>query len=509
VANGSAKVTASIDGVSGSASITVAQEVATVKVTPTAHTLVSLGETAQLTASTEDANRNSISGKTFTWSSSDESVATVSSSGMVTAVANGAATVTAMTDGVGGAADVTVAQEVASVAVTPATADLASLGETAQLAAGALDANGNTIPDKTFAWSSSDETVATISTSGMVTSVANGAATITATTDGVDGTADITVAQEVATVTVAPDAARPASVGETVQLAASAQDANDNAITRGTFTWASSDESVAMVSSSGLVTAVADGSATVTASTDGVSDSASITVAQEVATVEVTPAADTLVSLEETVQLSGAAFDANDNAVSDKTFTWKSTDEGVATVDAFGVAIAVGNGSTTISATTDGVSGSASLMVTAPQSDLVPLSLARSPTSGSPGTTVNVSFTVDNQAAGLAIISVPSLAGGANQAVSQDVTIPAEQSAGAYYIWVILDVNSTANQSDESNDYASTSFTVTAPQSDLVPLSLARSPTSGSPGTTVNVSFTVDNQAAGRSTTPRNGGNKS
>ena len=85
---------------------------------------------------------------------------------------------------------------------TPASAALVSLGETVQLTANALDANGNTISGKTFTWSSSDESLAIVSSSGEVTAVANGSVTITATTDGVNGTATILVDQAVASVVV-------------------------------------------------------------------------------------------------------------------------------------------------------------------------------------------------------------------------------------------------------------------------------------------------------------------
>ena len=72
---------------------------------------------------------------------------------------------------------------VASVAVTPSTATLVSFGETVQLAATASDASGNAISGKTFTWSSSDENMATVSSSGEVAAVANGSVTITATTE--------------------------------------------------------------------------------------------------------------------------------------------------------------------------------------------------------------------------------------------------------------------------------------------------------------------------------------
>ena len=82
---------------------------------------------------------------------------------------------------------------VVSVVVTPSGATLESIGETLQLNASALDVIGNTIPDKTFTWLSSNENSVTVSSSGLVTAVAVGSATITATTDGVSGTAFVIV----------------------------------------------------------------------------------------------------------------------------------------------------------------------------------------------------------------------------------------------------------------------------------------------------------------------------
>ena len=82
---------------------------------------------------------------------------------------------------------------VVSVVVTPSTAALESIGATRQLSASALDLIGNTISDKTFTWSSSNENSVTVSSSGLVTAVAVGSATITATTDRVSGTAFVIV----------------------------------------------------------------------------------------------------------------------------------------------------------------------------------------------------------------------------------------------------------------------------------------------------------------------------
>ena len=170
-----------------------APTVASVVVTPSTATLVSLGETVQLNASAQDASGNSISGKTFTWSSSDESVATVNASGLVLAIANGATTITATTDGVQDSASLTVAQEASQIVVTPFAARLVTIGLTIQLAASASDARGNPTPPQPLTWSSSDQNVATVSATGLVSAVAPGSVTVTANAGGVSGSATIDV----------------------------------------------------------------------------------------------------------------------------------------------------------------------------------------------------------------------------------------------------------------------------------------------------------------------------
>ena len=172
--------------------------VASVVVTPSTATLVSLGETVELNASALDAGGTVVSGKSFVWSSPDETIATVSVSGLVTAVADGPVTISATTDNVSGSAAVTVGQVVTSVVVTPSTPTLVSLGETVQLSASALDASGNAASGKSFVWASPDEAIATVSVSGLVTAVADGAVTISATTDNVSGSAAVSVAQAAA-----------------------------------------------------------------------------------------------------------------------------------------------------------------------------------------------------------------------------------------------------------------------------------------------------------------------
>ena len=250
----------------------------TVTVSPATAELTALGATVQLSAEVRDQNGAVMSGATVTWASSDDAAATVSTSGLVTAVANGSATITATAGSASGSATVTVAQEVSAVAVAPAETTIAALGDTLRLTAEALDANGNAVAGSEFSWESGDAAVATVDASGLVTAVANGDATITATSGSVSGNATVTVAQEASTVTVTPTEASIAALGDTLRLAAEALDANGNAVAGSEFSWESSDAAVATVDASGLVRGAGEGTATITATAGDVSGTSEITV---------------------------------------------------------------------------------------------------------------------------------------------------------------------------------------------------------------------------------------
>lgn len=100
-------------------------KVASVVVTPADLSFLSFGDTATLSATAKNAGGDPISGRSFTWGSSDENVVTVNSTGLVTALADGTATVSASTGGVSGSASVEVTQEGARLAfqVQPGTAE--------------------------------------------------------------------------------------------------------------------------------------------------------------------------------------------------------------------------------------------------------------------------------------------------------------------------------------------------------------------------------------------------
>ncbi len=167
----------------------------------------------------------------------------------------------------------------------------------------------------------------------------------------------------VAQVEVNPAVHTLRAIGQTLQCTAVAKDANGNTIDGQTFTWTSSATGVASVDGTGLVTAVGNGAATITAVTAGISGTASLAVSQVVATVEVTPRADTLAAIGDTQQFSAVVKDVLGSTVEDVEVLWVSSNQSVATVDTAGLATAIGPGETVITAAARGVPGHAALAV--------------------------------------------------------------------------------------------------------------------------------------------------
>jgi uncharacterized protein YjdB len=186
--------------------------------------------------------------------------------------------VVADTSGHADTATVTVTDtSVASVALTPSSAELL-VGGSLSLAVAVRDSNGNALAGRAVSWSTSSSNIASVSNSGNVTGRGVGSATITAEVEGVQGSATISVAQApVATVVVSPSSAN-VEIGRTLQLSAVAQDANGNTLSGHDVAWSTSAAGVATVSGGGLVSGVAEGSAQITATVDGRSGSAAITV---------------------------------------------------------------------------------------------------------------------------------------------------------------------------------------------------------------------------------------
>jgi uncharacterized protein YjdB len=363
VAAGTTTITATSEGKSGSSTVTVSNfAVATVNVQPQNNTIVA-GSSIQLSATLTDVNGAPATNRAVSWTSSNTSVATVSSNGLVSGVAAGTVTITATSEGKSGSTTVTVQPKpVATVTVTPATASL-TVGQTTPLAVVLKDQSGAVLTGRTVVWTTSNGAVATVSSSGTVTAVGGGTATITATSEGKSGTSTITVTLiPVGSVAVSPPTASvPATT--TSGLNAVVKDVNGTVVTDRPVTWSSSNTTVATVSSTGLVTGVTIGTATITATSETKSGTATVTVTPApVSTVTVSPPTPTVV-IGTTTTLAATTKDALGAVLTGRSVTWSSANNAIATVNSNGVVTGVALGTVTITATSEGKTGTALLTV--------------------------------------------------------------------------------------------------------------------------------------------------
>jgi uncharacterized protein YjdB len=352
--------------------------VSSIAITPGAAT-VAPAATQQFTATAtySDGSTGSVTA-TASWTSSTASVATISASGLATAVASGATTITASLNGVSGTAMLTVTSAapppptLSSVTVTPATATVA-VGATQQFTATATYSDGSTANvTSTATWSSSATTVATVSAAGVATGVASGSTTITASLNGVNGTATLTVPTAtpptLSSIAIAPTTAS-INTGATQQFTATATYSDGStANVSATATWASSSTATATVNTSGLATAVAAGTTTISASLSGVTGSATLTVtaaAKTLSSIAVTPANPSFNTGTTEQFTATATYSDGSTANVTSTATWASSSTSVATITSAGLATGVAAGTTTISATLNAITGSTTATVVA------------------------------------------------------------------------------------------------------------------------------------------------
>lgn len=240
---------------------------------------------------------------------------------------------------------------VASVTVEPGSATIL-VGGTVSLVATVRDASGNALSGRTVTWASSNASVVTVNASGIATAVAaGGPVTITASSEGKIGTAQVTVQPPVASVALTP-ATATLLVDSTLIVSVTLRDANNNAITGRPVAWTSGDPSVATVSPAGVITAVAPGGpVAITATVEGKSGTALVTVLAPVASVTMTGSSS--VKVGDIYTYTATARLANGTIVV-RPVTWSVTDPTRGSMSTSGLLVPLAKGSITIVATIDG-----------------------------------------------------------------------------------------------------------------------------------------------------------
>ena len=155
---------------------------------------------------------------------------------------------------------------------------LSSLGENYQLKLSAKTAQGGDFKNPKIVWASTDPEVATVSETGLVTSVTNGSTEISVNSGTLTAKTSVVVAQTPATIDLSVKQIRFENIGDTSQIFVVVQDALGSALINPTITWTSDDPSVASVSGSGLVTAIDLGQSSIAAQTGTISTTIVISV---------------------------------------------------------------------------------------------------------------------------------------------------------------------------------------------------------------------------------------
>ena len=311
------------------------------------------------------------------WSSSNTKVATVNSNGKVMPVAAGTATITCRSKFNSNIFDtfkITVKQYVERVDLVADTDEIFE-GETLQLTANIYPGDSS---DKRLSWSSSNPGVASVDQNGKITGVRTGTAVITATAkdrNTVSGSFAINILLPVTGIELDQSTAVIYTNNKTgLQLNPSLTP--PEAILA-SVKWESSNTGVAKVSSTGVVTPVLPGTATITCrskSDPNVTDTCVVTVKQYVETITVGSSLASIV-VDDTLQLSSSVGPSN---ATDKSLQWTSSNTGVATVNQNGVVTGVGAGTAIITATArdgSGVYDSVKIVVVAMPAEMPAISV--------------------------------------------------------------------------------------------------------------------------------------
>ena len=368
---GTTTITGTLGPATSSATLNVSNAtILSISVTPTGRAIApgtKLGFTA--TGKFSDSSTQIITNDVG-WVSDNQAVATVGNSGVATSVGPGTANISAIFGSVTGSAPLNVSSATLdSIAVTPRTALLAPASTLGYQATGTFSDGTTQNITNVVAWSSSASNVVTINPGGQVTAQSAGSATITAQLGSVSNTADLLVESSALTsITIAPAITTVATQIASQFTATGAFQDNSIQNLTNSVTWTCSPASVATISDlpgkKGLAMGVSPGTATVTAVFAGAVGTASLSVSDATLTsITVSPSGPNVsLGTSQRFIATGTFSDGSTLNLTNQA-TWSSSNVVVAIVNAGGVATSAAIGMTTISATLNGVSGTASLTV--------------------------------------------------------------------------------------------------------------------------------------------------
>jgi len=368
IAAGNSAITAASGSISSGATLTVTSaSVTSIAVTP-ASPSISLGTLQQFTAigTFSDGSTQDITG-TATWSSSKSGVVSITASGLATARNLGATTITAASGSVSGTSTATVnAANLASLAIMPGDATIAATTSQQFSAIGTFNDGSTRDLTAQSAWTSSNTGVAKIgNASGLAKGLAAGSSTITATLGSASAsvTLDVTNAA-LESISVTP-VARTIAPATNLSFTATGtfSDSSTQIITRD-VTWSSDNAGAATIASVGLASAVAPGSANISATLDGVTAATPLTVSSvTLVSIAVTPGSAVLAPASTLGCTATGTFSDGSTQTITNSVAWSSSASNVASVNSAGQLTGQSAGSAIISAQEGSVSGTMAVVV--------------------------------------------------------------------------------------------------------------------------------------------------
>ena len=335
-----------------------------------AATTLQVGATLTASAEVKSTTGATLAGRTVSWSSSNAAFASVTDGGVITGIAPGSVSITATSEGRTGTVNLTVIPAPVNTVSLSLAAPLVFVGRTTQASVVLRDERNAVLTGRTVTYASSSPAVATVDATGLVTGIASGTTVISATAEGKSATAEVRVTvPPVNSVTVSL-AQSTVFQGATTAATVALRDDLGATLTGREIAWSSSNPQVATVSN-GTIVAVSVGTTTISATSEGRSGSTVLTVVPvPVATVQLALPRATMAP-GTTMQAVATARDAGGNALAGRAIQWGTTNPAVATVSATGQIAAVGLGTATITATSEGQTGQAMVQVLVPVANVV------------------------------------------------------------------------------------------------------------------------------------------
>ena len=450
VAAGTTTISATLSGITGSTTITVTTPtISAIVVTPDGLTL-GIGINEQFTATaifTDGSSQDLVNG--VVWSSSTTSVATVSNNGLATTLAAGSTTITATVGSFTDSTTLTVVPaNLISIAVDPDPVLIAQ-GTTQQFTATGTFDDGSTQLLTSVTWSSSATSSASVNSSGLVSALSAGQATISAISGSVTGSANATVSGATLVSIAVTPANSSMAVGTAKQFTATGtfSDSSTQDITASAL-WASSNPAAVTINNQGLASSLTTGTASIMATVDAVSGSTTLTVSTaHLVSVTITPSNPRIARKTSIKFTATGTFSDGSTSTNLSGLSWKSSKPNIAQVRSSGVAYGKKSGSVTISAAAAGVKGTTALTV-------------------STGTLTSIAITPANPAVNVGGTQQFTATGSFNDGTTQEITLTAHWSSSSASVATIANAPSVAGLATAkgigSSNISVTSANVTA-----------------------------------------------